>query len=201
MSEISKMVCIACSVFKPELTALHERGRIDFPIRYLDSCLHMSPVELYERMNALVENERSHNHRVLLIYGDCHPYMADLAASSDVVRVRGLNCGEILLGRGKYKPLLKENVFCLFPEWTLRWRDILTMLFDLNEEFTIEIMQDEHSKLVYLDTGVRPVPQEELKACSEYFGLPYEVFSVSLDHLLGVIQDAIRELKNSGGGS
>ena len=190
MPEASDIVCIACSVFRVELEALQEQGLLDSAIRFLDSSLHMSPTKLQTRMVPLVEEELGHGHRVLLVYGDCHVYMTDLAQRTGVTRIQGHNCCEILLGRDRYRRLLAEGAFFLFPEWAQRWRRTLSQLLDLNKALTVEMMREGHSKLTYLDTGVRQVPVEELKGCSDYFGLPYEVEDVSLEHLLRVISHA-----------
>lgn len=190
------MVCIACSVLKAEIEALRERGLFDLPTHFLVSNLHMEPEKLHERMVSLLE-DLGRGRQVLLIYGDCHPYMKDLAGNPGVTCVKGQNCGEILLGRERYRQLLKEGAFFLFPEWTLRWREIFHQIKDIGKESTVAVMRERQSKLVYLDTGVCPVPVEELMACSEYFGLPYEVLEVSLDHLHSVINAAIGKGKSS----
>ncbi len=194
---MSQITCIACSVFRPELTALQKREQLDLPIRYLDSNLHMVPTALHKRMTLLLKHELNQGHQVLLIYGDCHAHMVEIGASPNVARVQGANCCEMLLGRKQYKQLFNEKAFYLFPEWTLRWREILGTLLDFGEEATIELMQEMHSKLMYLDTGVLPVPEDELKICCEYFGLPCEVLPVSLKRFLTGIHEAISALEKS----
>lgn len=195
ITERPQIVCIACTIYRKELEALRERGLIDFTIRYLDSKLHMIPKMLDVKLVTLLDKELDQGHKVLLVYGGCSTHMVDLAGYPGVARVKGASCGDIFLGREQNRKLSKEKAFLLFPEWTLRWREVLGTLMDLDQETTIEIMRESHMKLVYLDTGVCPVPEDELKACSKYFDLPYEVLSVSLDNLYSVINNAITELK------
>lgn len=194
MPETPHITCIACSIFRPELEALAGKGLLDLPITYVDSNLHMDPALLHTEMEALLQEEQEQGHRVVLIIGDCHPYVVDQAKSPNVARVTGTRCGDVLLGRERYRILLKEKAFILFSEWILRWRELLTRLLDLDEESTIEIMRDEHAKFVYVDSGTCPVPHEELRACSEHFGLPYEVERLSLEPFLGRVQEALRDL-------
>ncbi len=189
-------VAIACSIFRPELEQLRSRGKVEFSIRYFDSTLHMVPPELAETLTGAVSEERGRGRRVLLVYGDCHPYMSDAAKDPEVGRVRGCNCCEILLGKESYRRLRREKVFFLLPEWILRWRETIAVLPGADAKTTIDIMRDEHAKLLFLDTGALPVPDAELRACSEYFGLPYEVLAVSLEHMLGEIEDALREVES-----
>ncbi len=188
MSRASRVACVACSVFCKELEALQDE--LDLEYHFLDSNLHLRPRELRERMAPLVESAREQS-QVLLIYGDCHPYMTDLERPG-VARTRGVNCGEILLGQERYKELVRAGAFFMLPEWTLRWREIFDAFPGPD---MAELIRDMHSKLVYLDTGVSQIPHKELQACSAWCGIPYEVLSVSLDHFLNVVNDAITKLQ------
>ena len=51
-------------------------------------------------------------------------------------------------------------------------------------------MADMHTRRVYLDTGLMPIPKGLLDEISEYTGLRAEIMPVSLDQLLASIQDA-----------
>jgi hypothetical protein len=158
--------------------------------------MHMVPVKLDKRMHKLVEAERERGHKVLMVYGDCHPHMHDLEQADDVARTKGIHCGQILLGKKRYKELLRERAFLLLPEWAMRWREVLSRLEDLDEATTIELFRERHAKFVYLDTGVVPIPREEIAACSAHFDLPVEIESVSLDHLKARIEDAQDRLES-----
>ena len=41
-----EIVCVACGVFEAELRSLQERGELPYPVRFLDSMLHMKPEKL-----------------------------------------------------------------------------------------------------------------------------------------------------------
>ncbi|MHC4874663.1 MAG: PAS domain-containing protein, partial [Planctomycetota bacterium] len=43
----------------------------------------------------------------------------------------------------------------------------------------------------YLDTGVKPVPEEELQKCSEWVGLPFEIMKVDLDLFRNLIKKTL----------
>jgi len=191
MEKKRKFIAIACGVLKNELDELEAKGLVDFPIHYLSSSLHMQPDALREEMSNLLEREHRPDVRILLIYGDCHAYMEDLADGRDVVRVRAVNCAEMLLGKERYKSLIKEGAFLLLPEWTGRWREILGEFPGLGRDIAADLMHHQHSRLVYLDTGACPVPYGELAACSEFVGLPFEVVRVSPDHLTSLIMEAL----------
>ena len=52
-------------------------------------------------------------------------------------------------------------------------------------------MQEIHHKLMFLDTGLAPVPENALKECAEYCGLPCEVRQVTLERLRLAIEEAM----------
>ncbi|MFC1743527.1 DUF1638 domain-containing protein [Candidatus Riflebacteria bacterium] len=201
MHESTDIVAISCGVFKPELEFLLAEGRVKFPVRYLDSGLHMKPMLLYQKLEKMIQDERSQGHKMLIIYGDCHPYMIDQITASDVARVKGLNCCQIFLGKALHKRLLLENrAFFLLPEWTERWRELLitrmgeeSMGFD--EQGTVAFMRKIYTRIIYLDTGVQPVPREKLEDCARLFDLPLEVMNIKLEHFFIAIQDAIHKLQ------
>jgi diguanylate cyclase (GGDEF)-like protein/PAS domain S-box-containing protein len=186
------ITAIACSVFRPELSALAERGLLPrFPIRYVDSLLHMRPAELQARLQEVLKEERRSSSGTLLIIGDCSAQMTDLETDPDVIRVAGANCGEMLLGKQLHKALIKDGAFFLFPEWAERWREILLGFPDMDAEMSKKMMRDMHKRFVYLNTGVVPVPSEALKACGDFFDLPCEVMDVGLDKFGKAIREAL----------
>lgn len=192
------IVVICCAVFQPEVQALLQHNWPDLAISFQNSMLHMKPDKLAIRLDTLIQEELRQGHKVLLVYGDCCMGMAALTERPGVVRVRGNNCCDLLLGRDEYRRLSHEGAFFLFPEWTHRWRHIFSVELGLNQDNATSLMGDMHRKLVYLDTGVIPVPTGELLECSRYCGLPWETLTVSLEPLRKAIQDALDKLETMG---
>ena len=145
-------------------------------------------------MVTAIADELARERRVLLLFGDCHAHMLDEASRPGVTRVEGTNCCEIMLGYERYRSLRGQNVFFLFPEWAVRWREILSTIGTFDEKSTAELMRESHSKFIYLDTGVRPVPVDQLKACSAHFCLPWEVLVTPLGPLARAIEDALEKM-------
>jgi len=194
---LESLTVIACSVLKAELTTLQASGRLSHRVHYMDSALHMRPEELQVRLREAVREERAAGRRVLLIYGDCSSCMQDLHSEGQVERVAAANCAEMLLGKPRYKTLIKSGAFLLFPEWAGRWREVLLSFPGMDGELTRKMMRDMHSRFVYLDTGVSPIPRGALEECGAFFGIPCEVQTVGLDGLEGSVHDAMERL--SGG--
>lgn len=152
--------------------------------------LHMRPGELARKLSNALDTEKHPGSRVI-IYGDCCMMMEQFEKKPGIARTRGMNCCELILGKELYKSLISNGVFFLLPEWILRWEEIFTRELGLSTENATDLMHDMHTRLVYLDTGLIPVPLEEIVRCSSFCGLPYEIMTVSCDHLKYLIDDAI----------
>ena len=59
-------------------------------------------------------------------------------------------------------------------------------------------MQENQDSLVYLDTGVIPVPVKTLHEISEFFGMPMGIITVSLDQMLQAVSSAVENLEERG---
>ncbi len=193
-------VLVACSVFQHEIEWLIKNGDIDGPVVYLDSNLHMCPTVLKGELETAIRRLSLDNKQAILVFGDCHMDMVDVSNCKESVRTEGKNCIELFVGRERTRQLMREGAFCLFPEWTLRWREIFSSM-GFPEEQTKEIIRDNHSRFHYFDTGIIPVPHDELAACVSHFGLPVAVSKIPLTHLAEVIRRAgqrLRKLQNPG---
>jgi hypothetical protein len=124
--------------------------------------------------------------------------MTTVEARPGVVRTRGKNCCELLLGPEAYRRLSHARVFFLVPEWACRWKEIFSEGLGLNRDNATRLMQGLHRKLMYLDTGLVPVPETALKECAEYCGLPYEVRPVLLKLLHAAIEEALFRCETTG---
>lgn len=185
-------VMICCSVLQPEVESLSKVYWPGFKLIFLPSMMHMHPEQLAASLESALEVELKQGHKVMLIYGDCCVQMTALESLPGVVRTRGKNCSELLLGPETYRRLSHEGAFFLIPEWTRRWREIFIEELGLNRDNATSLMQDLHRKLIYLDTGMVPVPENTLKECSEYCGLPYVVRPVSLVFLQSILDEALK---------
>jgi hypothetical protein len=188
------LIVLCCGVFKAEILALKERHWPNLTIRFLSSMLHMRPDKLASRLDIQLKEEIVHGNKALLIYGDCCTQMTDFTQRPGVFRIRGNNCCDLLLGSEMYRQLSHEGAFFLFPEWAKRWRHIFSVELGLDEANAASLMGEMHRKLVYLDTGVLPVPTNDLNECSRYCGLPWEVLTVSLEQLRTDMQKALDKL-------
>lgn len=188
------IVCLACGVFTMELASLAREGRLDCAVVTLESMLHMRPANLERELQRVMA--AAPDERFLLVYGDCHPRMHEMQSEERVSRVAGSNCCDILLGHEAYRTLQKEQTFIFLPEWTLRWREVFARELGFDKpELAQSFMKEHRKRLVYLDTGVLPVPAATLREISEFFGMPVAVLPIALDNLLQAIKNALKKLE------
>jgi hypothetical protein len=187
-----KVICLACGVFRMELETLARQGKLDCNIIALESMLHMKPSKLEREMGRIIE--AGQNDKFLIIYGDCHPHMHEMQERENVAKVSGINCYDILLGRETYRKLRKDQAFILLPEWTLRWREVFVNEFGVeNHEAAQSFMKEHLKRLLYVDTGVMPVPEETLQDIAEFVGMPVDILHISLENLRQAIDNALQK--------
>ena len=188
----SNIVIIACSIFRYELEYLQKEGRLNIPVVYLNSMLHMHPIELQILLDARIEEYK--NFRIILMFGDCHARMVDYEKNPNILRTPGINCCEIILGTDKYRKIRKDGAFILLPEWAERWKEafIDDMGFKTSKA-AIPFMQEMHNKIVYVDTGLQKKNNSIFEEISGYLGLPIEIYTSSIDELEKVVCRLISE--------
>jgi len=186
------LVIIACSIFKYELECLQTEGKIDVPVVYINSLLHMYPEELQKLLDAKIEEHK--NFRIILMFGDCHARMVDYEQRKNVVRTPGINCCEIFLGSEKYRKLRKDGAFILLPEWADRWKEVFVDYMGFKTSKTAKpFMNEMHKKLVYVDTGLHKSNSALFEEISDYIGLPIEIFNTSIAELENVLNRLIND--------
>ena len=189
------LVIIACSIFKYELDHLKESGRLNVPVVYLNSMLHMKPKELQVLLDAKIEEYP--NFRIILMFGDCHARMVDYEKNQNIVRSQGINCAEIFLGSEEYRKMRRDGAFILLPEWADRWKEafIDDMGFKTSK-MARPFMKEMHKKIVYLDTGFQKKDTALFDEISDFLGLPLEIYNSSIGELEKVINQLIAESDN-----
>jgi hypothetical protein len=181
---------LACSVLRPELEALAAQGRFVHPVTWYDSRLHMEPARLQATVADFVAAAGAAGAHALLICGECSPGMCELAERPGVARASGCSCVELLVGREERRRLQRDGAFCLLPEWTARWEEIIAST-GLGRALSLDALRRVHRRLVYLDTGAVPVPHAALAECAGATGLPLTVQAVALDLLAANLEAAV----------
>lgn len=193
----SDTVWLSCGVLRAEMESLYQQGLINGKLLFLDSMLHMDPPGLEATLTELLEKDHGNPRCLVLVYGDCCSRMLDLARHFRVGRVNAINCAQLLLGRDRYRQLMHQEAFMVLPEWAGRWEEIMQHELGLTRAVAHDLMQETRGVLVYLDTGLAPVPEQNLTAFSAYTGLPWRVEVVNLEIMLSQLLTAQSEAQAS----
>lgn len=194
----SDTIWLSCAVLRAEMEELQRRGSIDGQLIFLDSMLHMDPPLLETRLTEALQQNNNDSACLVLVYGDCSAHMLDLASRFRVGRVGVINCAQLLLGRERYRQLMREAAFLVLPEWAQRWEHIMQHELGLNKALARDLMGEHRGLLVYLDTGLVPVPEQHLHEFSSYTGLPWRVEKVTLDTMLASLLAARTKASDLG---
>lgn len=187
------ILALTCGIFRDETAMLAPRfPRLRF--EYADSMLHMRPDLLQDRIDELLAAQACDG--ALFIYGDCTPRIVELCRRPGFVKTAGINCCEIMLGRGEYRRLRKSGAFFFLPEWTLRWREVFESELGFpGGRGAGEMLREVHSHLVYLDTGVMPVPRTILQDIGRELAMPVTVLPTGLGQLEQAVSAALEKFR------
>jgi len=194
MGNMRSLSIICCSVLRREVEAFALREYPEAELVFLDSMLHMHPEKLRQTIDAALAARPDRD--CLLVYGDCHAHMHETGRRPHCARTSAVNCGELLLGREAYRSFRNERVFLFLPEWIERWREVFIKELGFSDQsLAREFMQESQRSLVYLDTGLIPVPEKTLAEIAGYFGMPVDVLAVSLNELHQAVHLAVQHLQ------
>ena len=195
MDGLRDLTFIVCSVLAREVQSFLSLDYPDAEQLYLDSVLHLYPEKLYKTIETFLATREDRS--CVLIYGDCNAHMKVMSQRPHCERTMAVNCGELLLGADLYRAYRNAKAFLFLPEWTERWRYIFQQeLGFAKPSLAQEFMQENQRSLVYLDTGLMPVPWQHLQEISEFFNMPTKVVAVSTDHLRQSVQAAVQRLES-----
>jgi len=191
---------LSCGILREELGALPPALLARLDIVILDSILHMRPLDLESGLHGLLDS--APGAPAILVFGDCSPGMREISEGTGLIRIPGVNCCEIVLGRERYRNLRRQGVFLFMPEWTARWREVFQAELGLGDSETARgFMTDSMKALAYVDTGVVPVPHAILAEIEAFFGMPVRIEAAGLGNLESALRKALSDLESrlSGG--
>ncbi|MCP4180973.1 MAG: DUF1638 domain-containing protein [bacterium] len=185
---------ISCGIFKKEVEELIQEKKIEITFSFIDSMLHLNPLLLEKKLNSSIKYHSAKGH--VLLFGECHSNMDKFDSKYNIEKVKGLNCCEIILGHNKYHELRKEGAFILLPEWIHFFKKIFIDKFGFNSRNIKEFMNEMHSKLIYLDTGLTNIPRKQLEDISELSNLKMDIKKIDLNILTKNINNAVYKLRD-----
>lgn len=187
---------VVCGIFQAEINALPYELRARIEPVFWNSMLHMRP-DVLDTLLLRTTRSSEITKPEILVYGDCCPHMDVHSRSLSCVRTQGVNCCEIMLGKERYRELRRQGAFFLMPEWLARWQEVFYHELGLADPLIAQkFMQDSMACLVYIDTGLGPVPRTVLDEVKNHFKLPLSIERPGLYHLEKNIRSALQESDN-----
>jgi len=188
---------LICGIFREEFGALPSELTAGISPLFFNSMLHMRPLDLDRLLEGSVGKHGS-GQPELLVYGDCSPHIDQLCGSAWCQRTQGVNCCEIMLGSVRYRELRRQGSFFLMPEWLERWQEVFKHELGLADSaLARQFMAESMSRFVYIDTGLKSLPQAALDEIATYFGLPLTIERPGLAHLETAIREGLAALESS----
>ena len=186
---------LGCGILHKEIAFLIEKNGWSLDTDFLDSSLHVNFEKLaHELQSGLIRNR---GRDIVVFYGCCHPRIEKILETAQTHRTEGQNCVEMLLGREKFMQELTDGAFFLLEDWALRWDDAIGKTFGNKPEVVREIFQLSSKSLLCLRTPCSGDFEQAAVEVSGKVGLPLRWMDVTLDHLEGVLREAI-ERRNDG---
>ena len=177
---------IACEVFRAALNYLKLEDRYPgLRITYLPSRLHLKPLELKEHLLREVKKARRRDDRIICIYGDCFPEIGDFCKQHGIMKVRGVNCYEMLLGSERFKQLLDEVTGTYFIEEGLitNFEDYCMRPLELQDEEIRRQCFQHYERLLYIRQPSDPDLLSKASELAQFLGLSLEVDDVDYSYL------------------
>jgi hypothetical protein len=171
---------VACGVLKQEVSAVLRREGRAVPVFPLAPAPCIDYGALGRQLDRVLRRAKDAADDVLLVIGRCHPDIAEITARHGARRLDVNDCFEALLGREERRRLDREaNTFYTLPAWLPHWR----RAFDKGmrwDEVDARQTFGHYERILLLDTGLRPIPDEQVLEFFDYTGVPVEVRPVDL---------------------
>ncbi|MFC2107146.1 ATP-binding protein [Bacteroidota bacterium] len=161
-----------------------------------DIIFHTYPA-ICDRMHSLLDNHHKINIRDYkkdndnsFIIGCCCPYdLKDDEEKSWTCKhcIRPKICFETLLDLPLIEKFIADGYYLITPGWLRKWKFYVIDHWKFNKKTAKEFFSESAKKLLLLDTGVYDNVEDEIKAMSDYVGLPYETLNIGTDHIKLII--------------
>ena len=183
---INPIRIITCTVFKPAIEYLQMEERFpDLRLTYLPSNLHLFPQKLKNRLLQATTAAQKRNERVICLYGDCFPDIADFCQEYGMTKVPGHYCYEMLLGSERFNQLLDETTGTYFAEKDLiiNFEEYCVRPLELRDEEMRNYCFNQYRRLLYVRQPSDPDLVVQAGAIADFLGLSRDVNDVDYSYL------------------
>ena len=177
---------IACAVFMPVIE--HLKLQKKYPnthLTYLPARLHLKPAELKKRLQREVSRAKAKGERIICLYGECFPGIADFCKQHRITKVPGSYCYEMLLGSNRFKKLVDETTGTYFLEEGLiiNFEDCCAQPLELQDEEMRRQCFEHYKRLLYIRQPADPDLIPRASELAQFLGLSLEVQDADYSHI------------------
>lgn len=163
---------IACEIFKDVLDEFNRK--YNFNIRYLPLDLHFAPEKLKISLNKIIS--KTSNQKIYFFYGECSLWRFEKSVNYKFLNC--FNCYDYILGREKFKKLMKQNYFITSNCFVNKWN----VFYSGNELKNFRDMtRDTCSKIIYYKVPGHK-ENDKFDEFTKYFGLPYTLCDYDMNY-------------------
>jgi hypothetical protein len=204
---------VACGTLNMELNHLRESGLLDARvILYTKPGRHEAPLELESQLIKQIGAAKAYAPNIIVVYGGkfCYINADDPYRKIDTIiqeqiepgvrisRIKATHCVDMLASDGERERISQDkDIYWLTPGW-MKYRQHVFQGWDkglANENFPKHtggaMMLD---AVGFFDEKMQSKPEEILEF-SDWMGIPMMAYPVTLDRLLGLISDEVKNLK------
>jgi hypothetical protein len=191
---------LSCGIYRLELEKIlpeiQEELGADLSVNYLPPALDVNETHLAAAITEGLKTLADKGIRpTMLLYGRmCHTDMAGVIKDTGAIHPQTANCVEAFLSPEKKKEMdATGNVYYLTMGGLKLWREIYQQGHGW-DAVDARINFGSFDKIVVLDCGLFPIPDEALFEFFEFTQVPVEVMPISLDYFKGVVLGVCRKL-------
>jgi len=172
---------IACEVFKAAFNYLKLEDRYsNLCIIYLPARLHLKPPELKKTLLREVKKARERCDRIICVYGDCFPEIANFCKRHGILKVHGFSCYEMFLGSERFNKLLDEVTGTYFVEEGIitNFDESCIRPLELHDEEMRRRCFAHYERLLYIRQPSDPDLLPKANELAQFLGLSLEIDDV-----------------------
>jgi hypothetical protein len=185
---------IACGVFRPALEHLElEKRYPHLHVTFLPSNLHLRPQELEIALRKEISSAKERNEKVVCLYGNCLPDMDGFCRYLDAVKVPGLHCFQMLLGRERYQNIIEEipGTYFLDSELILNFDEYCAEPLELYDEEIKKLVFANYQRLMYIRQPSDPDLVSRAAEVADFLHLSLEIQDADYSHLERMLTDLL----------
>ena len=177
-------VLIACGIYRDELEQiLPGLDAYELKIIWLESGLDNNLEMLEAKLDEAISENRDAGLR--LMFGRaCLPHMDEFAEKRGVSTLSAKNCVAAMIGDARKLELEQDRTMVVTPAWVRQmWLDpggVKAILGWTETDFRINLGR--YDRILILDTGVRPLSDDEILEAFDLIQVPLDFEPCDLDH-------------------